>query len=260
MSNRNLALSGWSGAGLSSTTLILAILLSRKYYPVTEIFRTVVRQLKEVTKEKSVDSLLANMEKYFQPFLGKTVDQYVDHLLIHAPGIILENDISAFRLGKRSEYYSIFIKTDYDVRAQRFNSDDRTGDQHTLRNRDLAHKQEYKKLWNIDFFDLNLIKEKFNFILDNSQLTLDQTVNEILNQLKTVPEFKEKTDKIQPRDISELTKTGAKAKDQLRQKLQDHNLLISPQQMITEINQKFPEQIQTWPEDLKNVFNKANEQ
>lgn len=284
----NLALSGWSGAGTSTITLILAILLQRKYYYLGSVFREVVRQLSK-TSADTVDSQLPKYEKYIQPTLGKLIDQYVDHKLIHAQGIILETDISAFRVGKRPEYFSIFLKTDFDVRASRFNWDQRSGNNETLQKRDSALQEEYLKLWNIDTFDENLIREKFNFVLDNSNLKIEETVTKILLALQQDSRFnlEFQGDSItSPRDIStssskvyvaslqndgkEKTSTlsenlktqihklsknlGKTGKTKLQQTLRNQNLMISPQEIMKEILEIFPQAVEELPKEARKIF------
>lgn len=279
---RNLALSGWSGAGTSTVTLILAHLLQRSYYYLGSVFREVVRQLtsdahppslsanwpelnhKKPRKLKTaepptMDEILPQYESYIQPYVGRVIDQYVDHLLINASGIILETDISAFRLGKRDEYFSIFLNTDFDVRQARFTCDQRSGNDETLKLRDRELQKEYLKLWNIDIFDEQLIAKKFNIILDNSNQTIHESVTQILQKLGEISEFQSEISRIDQKELQTLTQqSGPKLKNHLRQQLQNKNLLITPQQMISEITQQFADEISQWPEDLRDIFQQSS--
>ena len=120
----NIALSGWSGAGTSTTTLMLAVLLEKIYIPLTSVFREGGKELGKLDKEHE-DRDLPAFEEYIQPMIGKTVDRYVDYKLVNGSGIILESDICAFRVGKQPELFSIFLKADLKTRGERFETDGR---------------------------------------------------------------------------------------------------------------------------------------
>ncbi len=244
----NIALSGWSGAGTSTTTLILALLLKRKYYYLGSVIREVGRQLESVSSEEE-DEWLARSQDYVQPIVGKTIDKYVDYVLLNKERIILETDLAAFRIGRNSKLYSIFIKTDFETRVKRFVVDGRIGGEELLRKQDEALRIEYQKLWKIDVFDVGLIEEKYNLVIDNSSLDISHTVIEILRRLiddKSLEDLFE--------ELNRIAEVGSGAKVKYREMLEKQGLLMSPSDMIREMAELFPDEVEKYPDELKRIF------
>ncbi len=69
----NITLSGWAGVGTSTLTLLLALTLERKFYPVTQVFRDLDNYFN--TDDKKV--LSREFEETYQPTVGKLVDMAV---------------------------------------------------------------------------------------------------------------------------------------------------------------------------------------
>ena len=253
---KNIALSGWSGAGTTTTTLLLAVLLKRRYFPITQIFRTIGAQVLLMHSTQD-ESGLANAEKVIQPLIGKMVDEFVDYLLLNESGIVLESDLSVFRIGKHPQIFSIFLLSSYQTRSIRFFADGRVGDDETLLNRDKALRDEYKKLWNIDIFDDYLINQKFNLVLDNNHITLSESVRQILaaygqhiqdeNEKELVSEVLNEVDSL----VKDYTVQGKKL---LIEFLQQANLYVPVEKMLKMLYEHNEDEILTLPEQYRQVF------
>lgn len=252
---KNLALSGWSGSGTSTATMILAILLRRPYYNFGSVFRYFVSQLKKCSSDR-IDIELMSLQSSIQPKIGAMVDKYVDHLLTTEHGIILETDLSVFRIGQHPNIYSIFLKTNFETRVKRFMSDSRQGDFQVLMKQDQALQKEYQKLWDIDIFDESLIAEKFNFVLNNSNLSILDTINFILQKLNEhqILDFEPESDKVQ-KQITQLSQmSGGENKLKLQQMLVEQGLMVPPLKMIKGIARRFPKQVKQLPDEFQQIF------
>ncbi len=248
----NITLSGWAGVGTSTLTLLLALTLERKFYPVTQVFRDLDNYFN--TDDKKV--LSREFEETYQPTVGKLVDMYIDHILLHKSGIVLESDIAAFRLGLNDKIFSIFIKADGQARNARRIADGRVGLETELAERDQLLQAEYKKLWGIDMFDLEQIRSKHNFVMDNSQLTEAQELEQLLNAFKSDARMQNEVDwsNINTKTDYALHVYEKYGKDGLRAELTERGMKVESRAMIAEMSQLFADQIKTFPAELQEFF------
>ncbi len=108
----NVAVSGWSGAGSTSVTLILALMLQRKYVYIGSVFRYIGEYLgydDEGMSRIEADLLLERQ-------IGRLMDEYVDWVLVNENNIILESDLSCFRIGKRDDVFGVFLEASLEDR------------------------------------------------------------------------------------------------------------------------------------------------
>ena len=247
----NIALSGWSGVGTTTLTLILALLLKRKYLYIGLVFRYLNAKLRAAEK-----ALTDEFEQFIQPQVGKTLDNYIDYKLLNDSNLIIESDLSTFRIGKHPKVYSIFIRASEAVREKRTKKEGRAKFEAPLTERDAALREEYKKLWNIDIFDQDLIAKKYNLIIDNTELSVEKEVRAIIERLKEHPRFKQDYDwssveKSIPKVIRWYLKGG---KDRIKKELVKKKLLMPVTEILTEVVQIFPEDVQSFPQNVQRLF------
>ncbi|KXK27468.1 MAG: Cytidylate kinase [candidate division WS6 bacterium OLB20] len=212
----NIALTGWPGVGTSTLTLLLALILDMRYVYIGSVFRTINEKL----KVEGEHSLSSEFEQMIQPLIGKTIDTYVDHILLNKSGIILESDLSAFRIGKHPKVYSIFIRAGMEARKKREAKDGRVGVDAPLEERDAALREEYIKLWDTDIFDDELIARKYNVIIDNSSLTVEEEITAILDRVARLPQMKGTTrEQLHKRAQAVLKRHAAFDKESMRKDL-----------------------------------------
>lgn len=248
----NIALSGWVGVGTTTLTLLLALMLKRPYYPVTQIFRHVYKTLKE---DSESEFLNAASEQEFQPSLGHTVDLYIEYLLLNKSGIILESDLAAFRVGKNPKVFSIFLKAQEEVRSKRIKIEGRKNEA-SVEERDKVLQEEYIKLWDVDIFDNELIERKYNTIIDNSELDLEEELIQALDALEKHQFFTEgynweSLKKEAPKHIRLYNKKG---KESIVKKLEKAKLIVPTEEMLHEIVKVFPEEVEDYPLKMQSIF------
>ena len=95
-----IAISGWSGVGTSTVALQVAWVWQRKYYYFGKLFRDLGEKIGY--QNEGMDRVKA--DDYLEKIIGKTVDKYVDFLLLSGRNIVVESDIACFRLKKKKEF------------------------------------------------------------------------------------------------------------------------------------------------------------
>lgn len=249
----NIALSGWNCAGTSTLGLILTDLLQRKYYPITKVVRYLNEKMKD---ENEVKVLTPEFEAKFQPIIGKTFDNFVDFKLMNDNGIILDSDISTFRIGKHPKVFSVFLTASNEIRQKRAVEDGRIEKEAPVLDRDKALQEEYKKLWDIDLFDMDLINKKYNLVIDNSEIGIKEELFIVIDALNESPQFKNLYDWNKVRlDIEKKVNLFLKSgKEKYVEKLIRKGLYQEGKSMIKEIAATFPEDIKSFPENIQNIF------
>lgn len=252
--NINITISGWPGSGSTTLAMILAFLLKRKFLSVGNIFRYL--SLKFGYNEEGGSR--PKFDDYIEDIIGKTIDNYIDNKLLNESDLIIEADITSFRIGRHPKVFSIFLITDFQERLKRVASDNRDDAVLFLEGRDKILKENYFDLWQIDYFDIELIKKKHSFVLDNSNMNLENEIELVIADLKQQPQF----DNLIPEYWKEIdnmipeiaTKYKEKGKVSFKNELKKLELFLEPQEVLYDITKEFPEDIQQYPDKIKNIF------
>lgn len=254
LENINITLSSWPGTGATTLSLILANLLHRKCINMGNVFRYLGLNLG--FSNEGIDR--PEFDNYIENIIGPTIDNYVDYILLNESNLIVEADIAAFRLGKHPKIFSIFVKADRDNRIQRLMADNREDAIVTLEKRDDVLRQKYKQLWNTDFFDDELISKKYNFVLDNSNMSINHEVHVAIDALKSYMQFKNISEQYWEEvesKIEEFTDLFEKeGKQYLIDLLEKDDLESNAKETITEITKLFPEDVNNFPDNIKTLF------
>ena len=248
----NLAVSGWPGSGATSFALILSSLLKRKYMYIGDIFRYLGTELGHSVTGKSQ----AEFDSYIESIVGKTVDMYVDHKLTTESNLLLESDIAAFRIGRNPKIFSVFLRATYEERLRRVRVDGREGGEEYLKMRDDVLSAKYKELWDIDFHSEEMIARKYNLVLDNSNMTIE---NELMKTIEALNEYHRFTGTFDLYTIHEIINAHVASfwemgKQHFKDNLSRKGLYYKPQEILHEITQEFPEDVVKFPVEVQNVF------
>ena len=249
----NLALSGWNGVGTSTTALLLAVACSRRYLYLGGLFRYLSQQLGY--QDEGEERVTA--DEYIESQMGKLLDQLFVDLLAREDNLVAESDIGGFLINKwwpvqqRRRVYSIFLHAPAEIRSQRVLDDGRADAVETLRQRDQFHAQKYRDLWQIEAFDLELIGQSYDLVLDTSQLSVAQQCRVIGKRLdQQFADFPEEFD-AQLEQALVLHQQAGKAG--LRDWLGERQLIITPQVMLQHLRDDFADQVSRLPDDLRRI-------
>ncbi|BCX14256.1 MAG: hypothetical protein KatS3mg085_788 [Candidatus Dojkabacteria bacterium] len=245
-----ITVSGWPGAGSSTLTLLLAFIYEFELYQGGGVFRYLFEKLD--LGEFGLERIQA--QEMIQPTFGKIYDQYIDSLLTNAnfQNLIIESDIASFRIGKRADVVSIFLKADINTRISRTQVDGRPADGEVMKEIDLSHENEYKKLHNINFYNEEEIDKKHRLVIDNSDLT-------IAEEMEKIVEFVSREYRIVPQidDFAALeNEFWSKGKNYFKEVLAQKNLIPKPDTILKDIKNKFRKDVESLPEFLQEVFSK----
>jgi len=252
LSTINFAISGWAGSGSTSLALIIAKAFKRKYLYIGHVFRYLGEKLGYIDE----GGKRPEFDEYIETIVGKTIDNYIDHKLINSSNIILEGDIAGFRIGRNPKIFSIFVKAKYEERLRRVQVDGRVDGEKYLKDRDDVLNAKYKEIWDIDFYSEELIDKKYSLVIDNTNMPIEtelKMVYDSLNEQYKIgdePEFKKGYAKID-KEVDLFWKKGKKG---LLETLKKKDLYYSPEKVILEITQQFPEDIITFPPEVQKVF------
>lgn len=248
----NFSVSGWSGSGATSLALILAKLFNYNNLYLGSVFRYVGKKLgysEEGFNRPKSDDLI-------EPIIGPTADRYRDYKLIEGERIIVDSDIGTFLIGKHPKIFSIFLKSDFEERLKKVVKDEREGALEVLKHRDEINQKFFMELHNIDVFDEELIDRKFNFVIDNTHVSLEAEVKMVIEELRNIPHFKTSfdLDEVSTHVDEEVRDFALIGKDAYKEKLLQSKIIIPPEEILTDITKIFPEDIAEFPEKIQKIF------
>ncbi len=250
----NLSISSWPGCGSTTLSILLALILERRYINIGNIYRHLGQKLGYANE----GGTRPKFDNYIEDIIGLTIDNYSDYVLLNYNNLLFESDIAAFRIGKHPKVFSIFLIADKDERIKRVELQGRDDAVNVLEQRDRVLRDVYQKLWAIDFFDTELIEKKYNMKFDNSNMTLETELRLIIDELKNynaMNNFEESYwnniyNSI-PKYVDLYWKEG---KQFILDKLSSKNLLIKPEESMQDIAKIFPEDVAQYPENVKKIF------
>lgn len=236
----NIVVSSWPGAG--GTTLALLI----SYYLKFNLF--LGSQTNRLLGTKLGYSLngagRVKADEYLDKYWGPVYDKYVDYILLNKKNYLVESDIAAFRLGLNDNFFSIFLAPSLESRKKRLEVDGRTEEVLLLEEREKKAQQHYKALCGLDWLDLNTVIQKYNLVLDNSEMKIAQELEYIFEALG------KKVEKPLSEIENEFWENG---KDYYLQKLKEEGLLISTEEIIKDIVKTFPKAVNEMPSELRDI-------
>lgn len=248
----NLSVSGWPGSGGTTLSMILSYTFNRKYLYIGNVYRYLGSKLG--FSEKGINR--PQFDEYIEDIIGKTTDRYIDFKLLNSDLILLDSDITVFRIGRHPKVFSIFLSTPFEQRKERLSSNKIEMDY--LDERDIVLKKKYEQLWGIDFFDIDTINLKHNLVIDNSNMSLKSEFKLIVDKIKEYGSFSQ----LQQSEWEGIIEKGntiidlfnEKGKDKIIKELKKIDLFFEPQVIIKEITSLFPEDVSTFPDHIKKLF------
>lgn len=117
-------------------------------------------------------------------------------------------------------------------------------------------KKFFLELHNIDIFDEELIDRKFNFVIDNTHVSIEAEVKMVIEELRNIPHFKTSfdLDEISTHIDEEVKDFALIGKDAYKEKLIKSKIITSPEEIIKDITKYFPEDVAEFPEKIQKIF------
>lgn len=254
-----IVVSSWPGCGGTTLALLLSKMLNYKLYRGSETFRYLLRRL---DIPDTGDGIL-EAENILQPYFGPIYDKYIDHLLmdVDKDNFIVESDTGAATVGKQNDLFSIFLHANDETRFAHFKTDGRAEDIETMKQRDQELRESYLKLRDFDFFDTEAISQKYNLLIDNSNINIAQELNIVLNELKKFDlgeniNIDALLQKVPEEEKAYLDKGKSFILDLLKAKGQ----AVSVIEILKDMTSLFQPEISKFPAKLKNVMLETSNQ
>lgn len=172
------AISGPPGVGSSVTGELIAKKLKLKFFSVGKYF-------KKFSKEKKEDKAALQLLKT-KFGSGRKLHENMDRMQIEKAkkgDVVIESTLALHFLKDIADY-NIWMEAPLDVRAKRTAKRDKIPFEKALKEmkkRQETERKLFKKIYGFDYFDE---RKDADFVMDNSKLTIDQTVKKILEFIK----------------------------------------------------------------------------
>ncbi len=175
-----ISVSGLHGTGKSEIAKLIADRLGILYYSTGQMFR-------DLAKEKNMT--LEEYTNYVEhhPDIDKELDNKVVNIAKKG-NIIIDSQLSGYILKSIADF-RIHLTCPLELRVKRMSERDKTSLEKKLKETTLREKSElerFKKLYNIDISDKNLIIEIFDLVINTENLSIEEVLDKILSEIKNL--------------------------------------------------------------------------
>ncbi len=175
-----ITISGLHGTGKSEIAKLIADRLGILYYSTGQMFR-------DLAKEKNMT--LEEYTNYVEhhPDIDKELDNKVVNIAKKG-NIIIDSQLSGYILKSIADF-RIHLTCPLELRVKRMSERDQTSLEEKLKETTLREKSElerFKKLYNIDISDKNLINELFDLVINTENLSIEEVLDKILSEIKNL--------------------------------------------------------------------------
>ena len=173
-----ISISGLHGTGKSTIAKKVADAMNLQYYSTGNAFR-----------KKAADHNMS-LEKFTKYVEGHPeIDNELDDLIIEEAkkgNIVVESQLSSFLLKSIADV-KIRLTCPLKIRVQRMAERDGVPYDEKLRETLLREESEalrFKRLYDIDINDIEIIKQHHDYIIDTAELSIEQVFNELMIIIK----------------------------------------------------------------------------
>lgn len=247
----NIIVSGWPGVGQSTLAIIIAKTLNYKLLQGSATFR----YLGSLINLENTGADRIKADELLEPNWGPIFEKYMQWIANNEQHVVTETDISGFFTKGNKNVYSVFLQAPQEVRKLRLVKDGRPNDVDFIQKRDESLAQTYKDLFGVDFLNTEKIEENYSRPLNNSELTIEQELKIIykdLLELKAITE--EEFNTLANNAKSEEEFFWANGKQAFLDILNERRKLPIAADIIKDIMQVFPNEIQNLPQELKDIL------
>lgn len=241
----NIIVSGWPSTGGSTQARLLAILLDMKYIYAGGVLK---HWGKQMGYDPSTDDINTWAKKYHKSW-DFFWEAYVARKIINSENTLFEGKTAGFMIDD-PKIFKIFIKASSEARAKRAKTDNRKEE---IEKRDKFLAKEWFDRFGFNIFDEKLIKERYDLVIDTSDLGISEIAKNILTHLykARVKNFN-LDNKLQ--SLSELMTDYKKSPKILMNILLKRSLIITPEDIFKEVNDKYPELLENLPNDMREAI------
>lgn len=245
---QNIIVSSWPSSGGTTMALLIANLLQMQYVYGGGVLKTFA---KEMYGAESGKPHIQFEQEYGIPWDGiweayaKWASETKSHILLEGmtAGFFYNNDNT----------FAIMFKASLESRAQRSDRDSRLDSLETLKIRDVEVRERWIRDLGVDVYDEDLIKEKYDLMLDTSGMTITESLLSVQEHLQESG-FDVNISMAEAAALEQ--KYWDKGKDFFKEKLRAKGLLLDAGNVFTEWKEHFPKMVSELPEDMRVVVNR----
>ncbi len=175
-----ITISGLHGTGKSEIAKLIADRLGILYYSTGQMFRDLAKE-KNMTLEEYTNYVESH------PDIDKELDNKVVNIAKKG-NIIIDSQLSGYILKSIADF-RIHLTCPLELRVKRMSERDQTSLEEKLKETTLREKSElerFKKLYNIDISDKNLINKLFDLVINTENLSIEEVLDKILSEIKNL--------------------------------------------------------------------------
>jgi predicted cytidylate kinase len=175
-----ISVSGLHGTGKSEIAKLIADRLGILYYSTGQMFRDLAKE-KNMTLEEYTNYVESH------PDIDKELDNKVVNIAKKG-NIIIDSQLSGYILKSIADF-RIHLTCPLELRVKRMSERDQTSLEEKLKETTLREKSElerFKKLYNIDISDKNLINKLFDLVINTENLSIEEVLDKILSEIKNL--------------------------------------------------------------------------
>lgn len=233
----NIIISGWPSSGTTSLSLLLAYGLGFQYLYVGGIFKHLAATYAGATSGEDY----TKFEEEFSTQIDDYLEAYSKHKIETEDSLLLDSKITGFNV-EALYVKEIMVVASQAVRAERAGTDNRLDAEATIKARDKNLQESWIQKYGIDLYSTEQLKQNYDLVLDNSNLTIAEELREIIAtfELETTHT---------PEQLENLFWKQGKAF--IRQQIYERGLTIKPETAVTEMLELTP--------DFKEVLQKMQQ-
>ena len=172
-----ISISGLHGTGKSVVSKTIAKKLNKRYYSTGEAFRDLANE-----KNMSLEEFTLYVDKH--PEIDNELDDKIINLAKKG-NIVVESQLSGYLLKDIADM-KILLTCPLKTRVKRMAERDHTSYEEKLKETSLREKSEhqrFKSLYQIDLEDKEKVKTVYDLIINTEDLTIEEVVEKILNEI-----------------------------------------------------------------------------
>lgn len=232
-------ISAWPGAGGTTLSMLLAYYNDFTLIEGSSMFRYIARDLKIGDTGAGMIDADKLLQEEFAPLYDKYMTSY---LTKDNENAVIDTDMISFDSKNYDFITGIYLHSSFEARKERLITDSRPEDIEFLEERLKNLSQAYRKLYYVDIESISDLKNRYDFVLDNSNIT-------IAEELRAVSK------KIDEETSTKLERLfWSKGKDWFIEELKNKNLLRWGKNLLKDLNSKFPNEVAQLPENISRLI------
>ncbi len=240
----NLAISGHTSSGCTSSALLLAYILQKRFIYAGGLYKLIASNL-------GYDPKTNDIEKYEKEY-GEQWDvlweNYVSWKINNERNLLANTKISGFFTTPKLWLFEAFVTADPEVRASRAVYDNRSED---IVARDKLLQTRWKRLFKIDWLDTEAIRENYDILIRNDGLSIAETSYEIFRTMRTALGVRVLYTLSDFEKIEKLS--HQQGKKFFYERLEKQNLLVKEKEICLDWINNFSEELSQTPLEWQEI-------